>query len=133
MAQFDVSSLAIQESTVLHLLHPATEEKLYADKEEKEPITVTVASTSSRAYRQAVAAMHNRTLKRGTKKATAEQQKEEGIALLVACCMDSANLSYKGKAVKDEQDFRALLSDDGMSWIKNQIDECLGNVELFIA
>jgi hypothetical protein len=130
---FDIASLAIQESTVLHLTHPATGEKLYADKAEKNAITVTIASTSSRAYRQAVNAMHNRSLKRGNKKATAEQQKEEGIELLTSCCVSADNLVYNGAAVKTEADFRALLSDDKMSWVKNQIDETLGNVELFIA
>ncbi len=130
---FDISSLAIQESTVLHLTHPATGEKLYTDKDNKKAITITIASTSSRAYRQAVTAMHNRTIKRGKKLATAEQQKEEGIELLVAVCVTSDNLDYKGAPVKTESDFRALLSDDKLSWIKNQVDEALGDVELFIA
>lgn len=129
---FDISSLSIQESTILHLVHPATEEKLYADKEQKKAVTITVASTSSRAYRQAVNAMQNRRIKRGNKKDTAEQQKEEGIELLVSCCISSDNLVYNGVPVKTDADFRALLSDDKMSWVKNQVDECLGNVELFI-
>ena len=130
---FDIASLAIQESTVLHLTHPATGEKLYADKDGKEAITVTVASTSSRAYRSAVSAMHNRTLKRGNKKQSAEAQKEEGIELLTSCCVTSDNLVYNGAPVKTSADFRALLSDDKMSWVKSQVDETLGNVELFIA
>lgn len=130
---FDIASLAIQESTVLHLTHPATGEKLYADADGKKAITITIASTSSRSYRSAVNAMHNRTLKRGNKKATAEQQKEEGIELLTSCCVTSDNLVYNGDPVKSESDFRSLLSDDKMSWIKSQVDETLGNVELFIA
>ncbi len=131
---FDIESLAIQESTVVKLLHPATQEVLYADKEEKKPVTITVHSTSSKAYRKAVSAMQNRTIKRGQKKPlTAEQQREEGIELLVACCVTSDNLTYKGAAVKAESDFRALLSDDKFSWVKNQVDEALGNVENFIA
>lgn len=129
---FDAKSLSIKESTVVHLTHPATGEKLYADDAQKLPVTVTVASTSSREYRLAVNAMHNRSIKRGNKKLTAEQQKEEGIELLVACCLDSANLAYDGEAVKSDSAFRALLSDDSMSWIKGQIDEALGTVELFI-
>lgn len=130
---FDINSLAIQESTVLHLVHPATGEKLYADKAEKQAITITVASTSSRAYRQAVNAMHNRTIKRGGKRLTAEQQKDEGVELLVACCISSDNLTNAGTVVKTEAEFRALLSDDKMSWLKNQVDEALSNVENFIA
>jgi electron transfer flavoprotein alpha subunit len=132
---FDIASLAIQESTVLHLTHPATGEKLYADKKKEQAITITIASTSSREYREAVNAMHNRRLKREQRKEkiTAEQQKEEGIELLTACCIDSDNLVYEGKPVKDEAAFRKLLSDDKFSWLKAQVDETLGSVELFIA
>lgn len=130
---FDINKLAIAESTVLHLAHPSTGEKLFADKAEKQPITITVASTSSRAYRQAVNAMTNRTLKRGNKKPNAAEQKEEGVELLTACCISSENLQFNGASVKTEADFRALLADDKMSWVKNQVDEALGDIERFIA
>lgn len=131
---FDISSLAIADSTILHLEHPATGNKLYADEDGAEtlPVTITVASTASRAYRSAVSAMHNRTLKRGKKQLTAEQQKEEGIELLVSCCVASTNLPYHGNPVKTEADFRELLSDDSLSWIKQQVDACLGDTEAFI-
>jgi hypothetical protein len=132
ITMFDAKSLSIKESTVIHLTHPATGEKLYADDKNKEPVTVTVASTSSRDYRVAVNAMHNRAIKRGNKKLTAEQQKEESIELLVACCLDSENLSVGGEPVKTDAAFRELLADDHLSWIKQQIDEALGTVELFI-
>jgi len=121
---FDIASLAIQESTVLHLAHPVTGEKLFADKAEKQPITITVASTSSRAYRQVFSAMHARSLKRGNKKRTLDESRAESIELLAACCLDAANLVYKGKPVK---------TDDAFSWLRSQVDEALGNVELFIA
>lgn len=130
---FDIASLAIQESTVLHLTHPASGAALYADKAEKQPITVTVASTSSRAYQQAVRAMHSRRLKLGNKKLSLEQQRDESVELLATCCLDSANLVYNGKPVKTEDEFRSLLRDDKFSWLRSQIDDALGNVELFIA
>ncbi len=130
---FDIADLAIQDSTVLHLTHPATDEKLYADKERTKAITITLGSTSSRAYRQAVNAMQNRALKRGNKKVTAEQNKEEGIELLTAVCLGSENLVFNGKPVKSESDFRAILSDDKFSWVKQQVDEALGDVDRFIA
>lgn len=129
----DITSLAIQEQTVLHLTHPVSGEKLYADEEQNSPITITIASTGTKTYRKAVTDMHNARLKRGKKQPTAEQQREEGIELLVACCITSDNLKYKGIIVKSESDFRALLSDDSVSWIKQQVDEALGDIERFIA
>lgn len=129
---FDIAALAIQESTVLQLKHPATGELLFADKDEKKPITVTVASTSSRAYKQAVKAMHERAQKRGKKALTLEQSRDESVALLAACCLDSSELIHNGDPVKSESDFRTLLADDQFSWLRGQIDEALGDVELFI-
>jgi len=136
----DISSLSIAQSTVLHLAHPVSGEKLFIDVKGKlttvptdKAVTITVASTSSREYRVAIAAMQNRKIKRGTKPMTAEIQREEGIELLTAVCLNADNLDYKGKAVKTTADFRALLADDGLSWIKGQIDETVGAVELFIA
>lgn len=134
---FDVKALAIKESTVLHLINPFTEEKLYVndkgelDAKGKNPVTVTVASKGSREYRVAVNAMINRSNKRGNKKLSAEEQRAEGIELLVACCLDSENLSYDGDVVKTDAQFRALLSDDSVGFIKDQIDEALGAIELF--
>lgn len=137
----DITSLSIVESTTLHLAHPVNGEKLYVDAKNKlttsvtdKPVTITVASTSSREYRSAITAMQNRKIKRERegKKMTAEIQREEGLALLTAVCLDADNLDYKGSLVKTEADFRALLSDDGLSWIKGQIDETVGAIELFI-
>ena len=131
----DLASLAIQDCTVVHLTHPATGDKLFLDPVEKtQPMTITVASSASREYRQAVTAMNNRALnaqKRG-KKVGAEDQREEGIELLTAVCRSAQNLILNGAAVKTEADFRAVLSNDSYSWIKNQVDSALGDVELFI-
>lgn len=134
---FDVKALAIKESTVLHLKNPFTDELLFVndkgelDAKGNNPVTVTIASTGSREYRLAVNAMINRGIKRGNKKLNADEQKAEGIELLVACCLDSENLSYEGEAVKTDAQFRAMLSDDSISFIKSQIDEALGTIELF--
>lgn len=134
---FDLKSLAIKESAVVHLKNPFTDEPLFVnDKGEldelgKNPVTVTIASTGSRQYRLAINAMINRSNKRGNKKPSAEEQKQEGIELLVACCLDSENLSYDGEPVKSDSQFRAMLSDDTISFIKQQIDEALGTIELF--
>lgn len=128
---FDVKSLAIKDSTVIHLVNPFTQEPIFADDKGKMPVTITVASQGSREYRLAVNAMINRDIKRGNKKKTAEESRAEGVELLVAICLDSENLSYDGEPVKSDAQFRALLSDDKLGFIKNQIDETLGNVESF--
>jgi hypothetical protein len=129
---FDVKSLAIRDTFVLHLKHPVTEDNLYADEAKKQPITITLSSTASKAYRKFVNAMHERAIKRGVKKQSAEEKRAEGVELLVAVCISSENLVYNKQPVQTEADFRALLSDDTVSWIKEQVDNALGDKELFI-
>lgn len=129
---FDLNSLAIQDTTVMNVKSPKTGEPITVNNDGVTFVTITMASTGSRAYRQAVSAMQNRQLKRGKKQPTAEDQRKEGIDLLVACCITSENLGYNGVPVKTESDFRAILSDDKFHWLKTQVDECLGDVENFI-
>lgn len=144
----DITSLSIQESTVLHLEHPATGDKLYVNDKDQltftatdKPVTITVASKASRPYREFTTAMANRRLKR--EQAAVKQRKEaqpltveeiraDGIELLTVCCLDSDNLTYNGEAVKTADDFRALLADPKMDWIKDQVDATVASVDLFI-
>ena len=131
----DISSRKIQETAVIHLTDPATGEKLYEGegKDDKDKVTITIASQASKAYRKAVNALSNRAIKRGTKKQTAQEQRDEGIELLVQICISSTNLELNGKTVQTEADFRALLSDDSYLWVKTQIDEALGDHANFVA
>lgn len=134
---FDVKALAVKDSAVVHLVNPFTQEPLFVnDKGELDPkgkhaVTITVAGQGSREYRLAVNAMINRDIKRGNKKKTAEDSRAEGIELLVACCLDSENLVYEGEPVKTDAQFRAMLGDDSLGFIKQQVDEALGTIELF--
>jgi hypothetical protein len=45
--------------------------------------------------------------------------------------LDSDNLSYDGEPVKTDAQFRAMLSDDSLGFIKQQIDETLGDIGVF--
>lgn len=134
---FDIASLSVIESTVLHLTHPVDGSKLFADADKKEPITVTLASQSSREYREVVNTISNRRLKRerdakGRAPATTlEQAQDESLEMLSALCLDST-IPYLGKVVKTNADFRALLGDSKMLWVRSQIDVAVGDLELFI-
>lgn len=130
---FDLSTLATKDTTELHLRHPVTEELLYADEAKKKPVTITLYGSSSKQYRNAVNAMQNRQLKRGKKQLTAEQMREEGIALLVACSDKATNLELrKGVPVDSDAAFRELYSDDKFGWLKDQVDEAVGTVANFL-
>lgn len=130
---FDISTLALADTFTLHLKHPVTGEKLYADEKQEQAVTITIYGTSSKKYRNAVTAMQNRQLRRKAKdKASAEDLQEEGIGLMVACSASSENLAIDGEEVKTEAQFRKLYSDPRFSWIKDQVDEALADVSNFL-
>lgn len=131
---FDLSNLALKDTTTLHLLHPVTQDKLYADDEEKKPVTIELYGTSSKQYRNATNAMQNRQLARQRKKESikADELREEAVKLLVACSASATNLAIDGEEVGNEASFRKLYSDPRFSWVKDQVDEALGDVSRFL-
>lgn len=130
---FDLSTLATKDTTVLHLRHPVSDELLYADEAKKKPVTITLFGSSSSQYRNAINAMQNRQLKRGSKKSTAEVMREEGTELLVACSDTSSNLELrKGVPVDNDAAFRELYSDPKFGWLKDQVDEAVGSIANFL-
>lgn len=131
---FDISALALKETTTLHLINPVTLEKLYEDAEQTKPVTIELYGSSSKQYRNATNAMQNRQLVRQRKKENikADELREEAVNLLVACSAAST-LEYNGEVVNTEAAFRKLYSDPAYSWIKDQVDEALGDVSRFLA
>lgn len=131
---FDLSTLALKADYALHLRHPVSGDKLYADEEGTKAVEVLLYGTASKQYRNAVTAMQTRQLKRNQKKEkpNAEVLNEEAIELLVACSAGSNNLSMDGKPVSTQEDFRKLYADPRFSWLRSQVDEALGEVGNFL-
>lgn len=132
---FDVSTLALKDTTTLQLRHPVTGELLFADEVKKKPVEIELFGTSSKQYRNAIAGIQSRALKRSAKKeqATPEAVRKESTELLVTCSASAKNLSYGGVPVTDESHFRDLYSDPKLSWIRDQVDEALADVSNFLA
>lgn len=129
---FNLNTLAVPETTELHLVHPVTQELLYADADQKEAVVIVLYGQSSRKYRAAVSAMQNRALKRGKKQLTAEQMQDEGVELLVACSDKALNLELDGKPVDNPEQFRKLYSDPKFSWVREQVDSALAEISNFL-
>lgn len=126
---FSLDSLALKDTTELQLRHPVTEDLLF---DGEKPVGIELYGTASKQYRNAITAMQNRQLRRGKQKASAELLKEESISLLVACSARGINLEYDGKPLDNEDAFRSLYSDPRFSWVKEQVDEALGDVSRFL-
>lgn len=130
---FNINSLALKDTVELQLKHPVTEELLFADAEQTKPVSIIIFGTSSKQYRNALTAMQNRQLKRGKKPASAEQMREEGVALLVACSEKAVNFQYNDEPLDNDAAFESLYKDSAYSWIKDQVDAGLGDVSNFLA
>lgn len=129
---FSLDSLALKETTEFQLRHPVTDEPLWADKEQTKPVAISLYGTSSKQYRNAITAMQNRQLRRGKKAVTAEALKDESVSLLVACSDAGVNLTYDNAPLNSADAFRALYSDPKFSWIKDQVDNALGDPSNFL-
>jgi ribosomal protein S17E len=129
---FNLNSLALRDTTTLKLRHPVTDEVL-ADDEGNEVI-VHLYGTASKQYRNAIAALQNRAMKRKAKgkEASPDEIREEAIGVLVACSDRIDNLTYNDAPVDNDEAFRKLYSDPSMEWIKGQIDSVIGDYSAFL-
>lgn len=132
---FDLSSLALKETFALQLKHPVEGYPLFADKEEKKPIVINLYGKSSKPYQKAVTAMQSRALRRQAKKAevTPEQLQSESLAMLEACSESAENLVLDGKPISTSAELRALYENPKFSWIRDQVDESLGDLSNFLS
>lgn len=123
--------LALKDTYVLHLTNPVSDEKLFDD--EGNEVTITLYGTSSKQYRNAVAAMQNRELRRKAKKETAKAEdiENESVSLLTACSVTST-LELDGEPVDNKDAFRSLYGNPAYAWIRSQVDEALGDMTNFL-
>lgn len=131
---FELSSLALNETTALHIKHPVSGELLYADEDKKKPVVAHLYGPSSKVYRAANLKLRNRAIKRqaSKQKLTAEQIEQEGIGFLVACSDKIDNLAFNGSPVDCPEAFNEMYTNPKFDWLKSQIDECIGDTANFL-
>lgn len=134
---FELNTLALEEQTTLHLLHPATQMPLYAkDKkgaeDESKPVEIVLKGSASQAYARAVDAMMKKSAKRGNRAATPAEAREQNTEFLVALSVVANNLTLDGENVDNPDVFRKLYSDSRYDWIKEQINNTINSTESFL-
>ncbi len=131
---FDLSQLALKDTTTLHLTHPGTGEKLYADPEQTKPLEVILRGQASKEYRAALKALQNRALARQHKKekVKSDDLEDERLRLLVAATAGFNNLMLDGKPLDNEVAYRALYADGRYSWLRDQVDEATADYSRFL-
>lgn len=127
----NLQSLALEPTYTFPLKHPVEGTELYdGDK----PVTITVYGRASKQYRNYVTAMQNRELQRKRRKdnTKAEDLREEAVKLLVAVTKSMEGVEIDSKVYKTPEDFYELYSNEAFSWIKDQVDEALGDDANFL-
>ena len=122
--------IAFDPTTELHLLHPITGDKLYADSNQSKPSKPMIAvlyGKHTKEYKNALA----KVLKSSSKKDDLNDAKNKGLKLLVACIKEFKNLDIETENGKlDPEDPLSVITD--AFWIKDQIDGAIMDTENFI-
>jgi hypothetical protein len=138
MANFNIKSKALADTTTLHLVDPATGEFMYADNDEKQPLTIELYGRSSKQYRQWMSATLRKNEKekeanRGKPKAKSlEQTLADNAEFLSIVSIKATNFDLGGKAIDNKEAFVELYSDPSLEWIGEQVSEALGDNGRFL-
>ncbi len=135
-AAFDITSLAVSETSTLHLKDAAGNLIFAPPAEEggeKRPVTVTVYGPGSAEHAKAVAKRSNRNIarlrKKGSVELSADDVAAEGAEFLAAITVRFDNLDYKG--LTDHEMHKALYADRKLGFIADQVNEHIGDWENF--
>ena len=130
---FDLNTLAAKDTTTLHLLHPKTDAKLYADEDKKEPLLIELYGPSSKQHRNAVQSLLDKRAARGKVKVSSEVQAEEWIDVLVACTISIQNIELvAGVPLNTPEQFKSVYSNPAFEWLTDQITAARGDVGNFL-
>lgn len=129
---FNINSKEVSETTLLHLVDPATDEKMYADEKEKEPLTIELYSKGSKQYRNALAAVKRKGVKRNNKVQSLETDIEDNAEFLATVSKVAANFDMNGKPIDSYEAFKELYGNPKLFWIRDQVDATIQDTANFL-
>lgn len=137
---YDVATFEVADTTDVVLNHPKTGEPFLVDvevddgqggkKPGKAPMSVTVYGPGSKVFKAAQAVSqktYNATFNRGKSRETPDQQDARVAAFLSACTVSFNNFTYNGGDPTDRETFRACYLDAKRGWIKDQVNDEMGD------
>lgn len=132
---FEISKLALVDTTLLHLQGPDGS-YLYADEAEKEPVQIEVYGRSSKQMRNYLITAEKKKTKRAKGKKdyqpTPEEAQEDNAEFFAAITKATYNLSLDGKALTTQDDFKKLYLRPDLYFVVDAVSASLGDMELFI-
>lgn len=130
----DLNTLKASETVDVHLEHPATGEKLYADDDNKKPLIIVMATTMSKKFRDIQRANKNAYFIKAKKNpkftVTAEMLDADALEALVEMTEGVKNLTLDGKTITPAN-IRDVYADPNFAWLKDQADAGSGELAGF--
>lgn len=129
------TNLQLQDTAVLHLRNPATDEPLYADEAETKPLEIELYGKSSKVHRNWLtsALRKSEAEQKSKKKKTADELLADNAKFFATMTKAIRNFDLDGRVLDNKEAFEALYSDTRLLWIGEQVAEALGDVEGFLA
>lgn len=128
----DFNTLAFQDFATLHLTHPATDELLYSDDEQKKPITIDVYSKTSKVYRKWMTESKRKNEARKNKPLTDLAEAEDTANWLSSITKSISNISLSDNKLVCFEDYHAFYLLPQFSWVAEQIVMFLRSSESFL-
>lgn len=122
---FDISSLAVNETTIIELESPSGD-PLTNDK--GEPLSVTVYGPGSKQFQKATSVRNRAILdyvKKGSKKMKDGEQRELDAEFLAACTVSFNGFGYK--ELTGVEMFKAAYLDTAIGFISEQVNKAIGD------
>lgn len=127
---FNIATKIVNPTTILTLTDPETGGKMVDDK--GEVATIELYGKASKQYRDALASLARKALVRKNKPQSFETNVEDNVEILVSISKTS-NLSLgDGTPVTTPATFKALYSEPGLFWIKDQVQDTLEDTAAFL-
>lgn len=132
----DLSNLMVaDEAKAVRLTHPSNGRPLGTDDKPCRVFIVPPSHPRMRAMERRIsdARLQNAVGARGRMKLTAEELENEATDRLVACIESWENLDVQGKPLKvGAENARMLMTTPGWRWLRDQIDQALGDTGTFL-
>lgn len=129
---FNISSRALNDTTILHLTDPSSGLPMYADEAEKQPLQIVVYGRSSKQYRNWLAVANRASLARKNKPQTPEQIQTETAEFLAAITKSIHNFDLDKEVLDNTESFKKLYNTPSLVWIADQVAEILGATDSFL-
>ncbi len=125
---FNISTKKLSDSTILHLTDPATGVYMYADADEKEPLTIELYGRSSKQYRNWMAAtLRKQEAAKKQKQKSLEETLADNADFLATVSIKATNFDMDGVAIDNKEMFKKLYAEPSLAWIGEQVSEALGD------